>query len=80
MLCKLLQMNLHGLLEISDYVALCFMHLNSVVLPVIPNVLTILHFMICLLQKFPRVRPLNSSLEACRHSRLSDHTNHCQSS
>ena len=30
---KLLQMNFHGLLDISDFVALCLVHLNSVVLP-----------------------------------------------
>ena len=33
MLCKLLQINPHELLYISDSVALCFVHLNSVVLP-----------------------------------------------
>ena len=31
MIAKLLQMNPHGLLDISDSVALCFVHLNSVV-------------------------------------------------
>ena len=30
---KLLQMNPYGLLDISDSVALCFVHLSSVVLP-----------------------------------------------
>ena len=29
----MLQMNLHWLLDVSDSVALCFVHLNSVVLP-----------------------------------------------
>ena len=29
----MLQINPHGLLEICDFVALCFVHLNSVVLP-----------------------------------------------
>ena len=33
LLCKVLHMNPHGLLDISDSVALCFVHLNSVVLP-----------------------------------------------
>ena len=33
MLGKLLQINPHELLDISDSVALCFVHLNSVVLP-----------------------------------------------
>ena len=33
MLRKLLQINPHALLDICDSVALCFMHLNSVVLP-----------------------------------------------
>ena len=33
MLCKLLEINFHGLLDINDSVALCFVHLNSVVLP-----------------------------------------------
>ena len=50
------------------WILLCFL--------VIPKVLTILHFMICLPQSFPRVRHSNSSLEASRHSRLSDHMMH----
>ena len=47
------------------WILLCFL--------VIPKVLTILHFMICLPQSFPRVRHWNNSLEASTHSRLSDH-------
>ena len=31
---KLLQINPHGLLDISDFVALCFVHLNYVVIPI----------------------------------------------
>ena len=33
LLGKLLQINLHGLLNISDSVALCFVHLNYFVIP-----------------------------------------------
>ena len=76
LLGKLLQMNHHALLDICDCVALFFVHMNLSCFLTIPNVLAILQLLICLPLSFPRVRPLNNSLEACRHSRLSDHMMH----
>ena len=68
--CKLTPMGCLILVILLRYV-LCIWILSCFL--VIPNVLTILHFMICLPQSFPHVRHWNSSLEASRHSRLSDH-------
>ena len=71
--CKLTPMGCLTLVILLRYV-LCILILLCFL--VIPKVRTILHFLICLPQSFPRVRQLNSSLDASRHSRLSDHMMH----